>query len=304
MFLAFALAFAIKVPLFPLHTWLPDAHVQAPTAGSVILAAVLLKMGGYGFIRFAFPLFPQAVAYYQMPFMILGAIAIVYGAWVAMVQPDVKKLVAYSSVSHMGYVMIGLFSLNAIAATGSVYQMLNHGISTGALFLLVGMIYERRHTREISAFGGITKVMPLFATAFMIITLSSVALPGTNGFIGEFMILLGSWKASPGLTAISATGVIFGAVYMLWMFERVMFGPVTHKENERLRDLNGRELAVLAPLIAMVFVMGIFPNFFFEKMTPSIDRFLARSGAGKVTQQRGYAETRTAEPAFMLAGGN
>jgi NADH-quinone oxidoreductase subunit M len=277
LFLAFALAFAIKVPLFPLHTWLPDAHVQAPTAGSVILAGVLLKMGGYGFMRFGFPLFPSAVAYFQIPFMILAAIAIVYGAWVAMVQPDVKKLVAYSSVSHMGYVVLGLFSLNEIGVTGSLYQMLNHGISTGALFLLVGMIYERRHTREISAFGGITRVMPLFAVVFMIVTLSSIALPGTNGFIGEFLILLGAWKTNPGLSAISALGVIFGAVYMLWMFQRVMFGPIKHKENHELKDLNGREMLILAPLVIAIFAMGIYPNFFFEKMEPSIQRFLTRS---------------------------
>lgn len=281
LFLAFAIAFAVKVPLFPLHTWLPDAHVQAPTAGSVILAAILLKMGGYGFMRFAFPMFPQAVAYFQVPFLVLGAIAIVYGACVATVQPDVKKLVAYSSVSHMGYVIVGLFSLNTVAAMGSYYQMLNHGISTGALFLLVGMIYERRHTREIAAFGGIAKVMPWFAVIFMIVTLSSVALPGTNGFIGEFLILLGSWKTSPVIAAISATGVILGAVYMLWMFQRVMFGPVKHKENEKLLDLNLRELAVLAPLVVAIFAMGIFPNFFFDKMGPSIERFLARS-TGKV----------------------
>ncbi len=284
LFLAFALAFAIKVPLFPLHTWLPDAHVQAPTAGSVILAAVLLKMGGYGFMRFSFPLFPQAVAYFQYPFMILGAIAIIYGAWVAMVQPDIKKLVAYSSVSHMGYVILGLFSLNEVAVTGSVYQMLNHGISTGALFLLVGMIYERRHTRDIAAFGGITKVMPLFAVAFMIVTLSSVGLPGTNGFVGEFLILLGTWKVNPALTALGALGVIFGAVYMLWMYQRVMFGPIKHSENEKLTDLSLREMIVLAPLLLAIFVMGIFPNFFFEKMEPSIQRFLTRSSIGLVTQ--------------------
>jgi NADH-quinone oxidoreductase subunit M len=277
LFLAFALAFAIKVPLFPLHTWLPDAHVQAPTAGSVILAAVLLKMGGYGFIRFAFPLFPEAVATYQIPFMVLGAIAIVYGACVAMVQPDIKKLVAYSSVSHMGYVILGLFSLNEIGVTGAVYQMLNHGISTGALFLLVGMIYERRHTREIADFGGITRVMPLFAVVFLIVTLSSIALPGTNGFVGEFLILLGSWSVSPALTAIAGLGVIFGAVYMLWMFQRVMFGPIRHEENKGLKDLTSREFVVLTPLIVAIFVMGVFPNFFFQKMEPSIQRFLTKT---------------------------
>ncbi len=277
LFLAFSLAFAIKVPLFPLHTWLPDAHVQAPTAGSVILAGVLLKMGGYGFIRLAFPLFPQAVAQYQVAFMILAAIAIVYGAWVATVQPDIKKLVAYSSVSHMGYVVLGLFSLNAIGATGAIYQMLNHGISTGGLFLLVGMIYERRHTREIKDFGGITKVMPLFAVAFMIVTLSSVALPGTNGFVGEFLILLGAWKTSPGLAAISALGVIFGAVYMLWMFQRVMFGPLDKEENKKLKDLSFREVLVLLPLIVAIFAMGVAPNFFFRKMESSVDSFLRRA---------------------------
>ena len=281
LFLAFALAFAIKVPLFPFHTWLPDAHVQAPTAGSVILAGVLLKMGGYGFMRFAFPLFPLAVMQYQLPIMILGVIAVIYGAWVAMVQPDVKKLVAYSSVSHMGYVILGLFSLNLISATGAFYQMLNHGISTGALFLLVGFIYERRHTREIKEFGGISKVMPLFAVVFMIITLSSIALPGTNGFVGEFMILLGTWQTNQLIAALAALGVIFGAVYMLWMFQRVMFGPITKKENEELTDLSIRELAIIAPLIIAVFVMGIFPNFFFKKMEPSINQFLVRSSVYK-----------------------
>ena len=277
LFLAFSLAFAIKVPMFPLHTWLPDAHVQAPTAGSVILAGILLKMGGYGFIRFAFPLFPGAVAQFQFPFLILGVISILYGAWVSMVQPDIKKLVAYSSVSHMGYVIVGLFSLNAVGATGSIYQMLNHGISTGGLFLLVGMLYERRHTREIQDFGGIARIMPLYAIAFMIVTLSSIALPGTNGFVGEFLILLGAWQRSPWIAAVSAAGVIFGAVYMLWAYQRVMFGPVTKRENEGLKDLSSREVAVLVPVLVAIFAMGILPNLFFQKMEPSIQRFLSRS---------------------------
>lgn len=276
LFLGFALAFAIKVPLFPLHTWLPDAHVQAPTAGSVILAGVLLKLGGYGFIRFAFPLFPQAVHYTAPAFMGLGSIAIVYGAWVAMVQPDIKKLVAYSSVSHMGYVVLGLFSLNTLAVTGSVYQMLNHGISTGGLFLIVGMIYERRHTREISAFGGISRVMPIFAVLFMIVTLSSVALPGTNGFVGEFLILMGVYQVKKVFAIIAGTGVIFGAVYMLWMFQRVMFGPIKNEENKNLKDLSIREIIVMAPIIIAVFVMGIFPNLFLSKMDASIKAFLTQ----------------------------
>lgn len=276
LFLAFALAFAIKVPLFPLHTWLPDAHVQAPTAGSVILAGVLLKMGGYGFLRFAFPLFPDAVRQYQFVFMGLGAVAIVYGAWMAMVQEDVKKLVAYSSVSHMGYVILGLFSLTATGMMGATYQMLNHGVTTGALFLLVGMIYERRHTREISEFGGIAKVMPLFATIFLIVTFSSIALPGTNGFVGEFLILLGSWKAHPGFTVLATTGVVFGAVYMLWMTRRVLFGKITNPENQSLKDLGFRELLLLAPLVIAIFAMGLAPNVFFKKMDPSLNRILAK----------------------------
>jgi NADH-quinone oxidoreductase subunit M len=290
LFLAFAISFAIKVPLFPLHTWLPDAHVQAPTAGSVILAGVLLKLGGYGFIRFAFPLFPEAVAQYQFLFLFLGGIAIVYGAFIAMVQPDLKKLVAYSSVSHMGYVVIGLFSLNALGATGSIYQMLNHGITTGALFLLVGMIYERRHTREISDFGGLARTMPLFAIALMIVTLSAVALPGTNGFVGEFLILLGTWKTNQPIAVIAALGVIFGAVYMLWMFQRVMFGPISHKENETIKDLSFRELGIMAPLVFLIFFMGIYPNFFFQKMEPSVERFLQRSVMVMEQQHSGETE--------------
>jgi NADH-quinone oxidoreductase subunit M len=216
----------------------------------------------------------------------LGSVAVVYGAWVAMVQPDVKKLVAYSSVSHMGYVILGLFALNSIGATGAIYQMLNHGISTGALFLLVGMIYERRHTREISEFGGISKVMPLFAVAFLIVTLSSVALPGTNGFVGEFLILLGTWKASMWSAVVAGTGVIFGAVYMLWMFQRVMFGEIKNEENKKLKDLNAREQWVLIPLIVMIFIMGLAPNLFLKKMEPSVARFLERTNKVSITASR------------------
>lgn len=293
LFLAFATAFAIKVPLFPLHTWLPDAHVQAPTAGSVVLAGVLLKMGGYGFVRFAFPLFPDAVVTYQFLFIALGSIAIVYGAWVAMVQPDIKKLVAYSSVSHMGYVVVGLFSLNPTGVTGAMYQMLNHGIATPALFLLVGMVYERRHTREISEFGGIAKTMPLFAVFMMIATLSSVALPGTNGFVGEFLILLGTWQTSRIAAIISATGVIFGAVYMLWMVQCVMFGPIKNPENQKLKDLSFRECLVLIPLVVAIFGMGIYPQPFFKKMESSIATLLKPFEAEVQTAQKlPTAETR------------
>jgi NADH-quinone oxidoreductase subunit M len=276
LFLAFALAFAIKVPLFPLHTWLPDAHVQAPTAGSVILAGILLKMGGYGFLRFGFPLFPEAVALYRPMFMWLGAIAIVYGACVALVQSDVKKLVAYSSVSHMGYVVLGLFALNPTGVSGSLYQMLCHGISTGGLFLLVGMIYDRRHTREISDFGGLARVMPLFAVAFLVLTLSSIALPGTNGFVGEFLILLGTFQALPWAAAVAGLGVILGAVYMLWVYQRVMLGPITGRENQGLKDLSAREIVVLAPLLALVFFMGLRPNFFLSKMETSVTQVVQR----------------------------
>ncbi len=274
LFLAFALAFAIKVPLFPLHTWLPDAHVQAPTAGSVILAGVLLKMGGYGLIRFALPMFPDAVRLFQWPAFLLGTIAISYGALIAFVQTDVKKLVAYSSVSHMGYVVLGIFSLNAVGVTGAVYQMLCHGISTSGLFLLVGMIYDRRHTREISDFGGISKVMPLYAIAFMIILLSSAALPGTNGFVGEFLILLGLWQTAPIFAAFSALGVILGAIYLLYMFQKVMLGPVTGDENKRLKDLSPREMVVLVPLLIAVFWMGFAPGFWFSKMESSVNAVL------------------------------
>ncbi|MGO9093455.1 MAG: NADH-quinone oxidoreductase subunit M [bacterium] len=274
LFGAFALAFAIKVPMFPFHTWLPDAHTEAPTAGSVILAGVLLKMGTYGFIRFAIPLFPKA-AFDLLPLVsILAIIGIIYGALVSMVQPDLKRLVAFSSVSHLGYVMLGMFAFNMQGIQGSIYQMLNHGISTGSLFLIVGMIYERRHTRLIADFGGLSKVMPVYAVFFMIVTLSSIGLPGTNGFVGEFLILLGAFQSNVIYGVLAATGVVLGAAYMLWMFQRVMFGKITRPENEKLKDLNAREISILVPMVIMIFLMGIYPKLFFSKMDATVDKFI------------------------------
>lgn len=277
MFVAFSLAFAIKVPMFPVHTWLPDAHVEAPTPGSVVLAGVMLKMGTYGFMRFVLPLFPAAVDAYSGIFFLLGVIGIIYGALVAMVQPDMKKLVAYSSVSHMGYVMIGLFAMNTYGLTGGLYQMLNHGISTGALFFLVGMIYERTHSREISKYGGLAMTMPLFTICFFIATLSSIAVPGTNGFIGEFLILLGAFEAHNWYGAAAALGVVLGAVYMLWMFKKIFFGPkgeLVKDEKHPLEDLDWREVLVLTPLIVLIFWMGIFPNHFIDKTKTSIEHLV------------------------------
>jgi len=274
LFAAFAVAFAIKVPMFPFHTWLPDAHTEAPTAGSVILAGVLLKMGTYGFIRFAMPLFPKAAIAFLPVICILAIIGIIYGALVSMMQADLKRLVAFSSVSHLGYVMLGMFALNMQGVEGSIYQMLNHGVSTGSLFLLVGMIYERRHTRMISDFGGLSKVMPVFAAIFMIVTLSSIGLPGTNGFVGEFLILLGAFRSKTAYGVLAATGVILGAAYMLWMFQRVMFGEIKNPENMKLKDLNRREIATMIPMVVLIFVMGIYPKLFFTKMDVSVDHFL------------------------------
>ena len=274
LFGAFALAFAIKVPMFPFHTWLPDAHTEAPTAGSVILAGVLLKMGTYGFIRFAIPLFPKAAVGLLPLVSVLALIGIIYGALVSMMQPDLKRLVAFSSVSHLGYVMLGMFALNTQGVQGSIYQMLNHGISTGSLFLIVGMIYERRHTRLIADFGGLSKVMPVYAIFFMIVTLSSIGLPGTNGFVGEFLILLGAFQANPVYGILATTGVILGAAYMLWMFQRVMFGKITNPKNEKLQDLSAREITILVPMVIMIFLMGIYPKLFFSKMDVTVDKFL------------------------------
>jgi NADH-quinone oxidoreductase subunit M len=269
-FLAFALAFAIKVPLFPFHTWLPDAHVEAPTAGSVILAGVLLKMGTYGLLRFAFPLFPTAAVFFAPYLAGLAVIGIIYGALVAMVQPDMKKLVAYSSVSHMGFIVLGIAAMNTQSVEGAVYQMLNHGISTGGLFLIVGMLSDRRHTRLIAEFGGLKKVMPHLVAAFLLITLSSIGLPGMNGFVGEFLILLGAFRWDPRLAAFAATGVILSATYMLWMFQRVNYGPVTNEKNAALPDLQPREWVIVVPIIAVIILMGVLPNLFLRPMAPSV----------------------------------
>ena len=275
-FLAFAVAFAIKVPLFPFHTWLPDAHVQAPTAGSVILAGVLLQMGTYGFVRFAFPLFPLAAAYFAPWIAVLAVIGIIYGALVAMVQPDMKKLVAYSSVSHLGFVVLGICAMNVNGLQGAVYQMLAHGVSTGGLFLIVGMLSDRRHTRLISEFGGLKAVMPRLTAAFMIITLASIGLPGLNGFIGEFLIMLGAFRWDPRYVVGAGLGVILSAVYMLWMFQRVYYGKVTHRENATLPDLLPHEWASVIPLCAVAVVMGVFPMFFLKPMEPSVTRVVER----------------------------
>ncbi|HVG30515.1 MAG TPA: NADH-quinone oxidoreductase subunit M [Pyrinomonadaceae bacterium] len=297
LFLAFGLAFAIKVPLFPFHTWLPDAHTEAPTAGSVILAGVLLKMGTYGFMRFNLALFPDAARQFAPYIVVLATVGIIYGALVAMVQPDMKRLVAYSSVSHMGFVMLGIFSFTEQGMQGALYQMLNHGVSTGALFLIVGMIYERRHTRQISDFGGLAKPMPWFATLFVVASLSSVGLPLLNGFVGEFLILLGTWTSpfsfagwmNPRVvTMFAATGVIWAAVYMLWMLQRVLFGRVRGRANARLTDLSWRELGLLLPLVALMLYMGVYPRPFLSRSRESVLQVRARvlpESGGEVAEE-------------------
>jgi NADH-quinone oxidoreductase subunit M len=297
LFLAFAVAFAIKVPMFPLHTWLPDAHTEAPTAGSVILAAIMLKMGTYGYVRFAIPLFPEAAHKFAPFIATLAVIGIIYAALVAMVQEDVKKLVAYSSVAHLGFVMLGIFAFNVEGITGGMLQMINHGISTGALFLIVGFIYERRHTRLITDFGGLSKQMPVFATIFMIVTFSSIGLPGTNGFVGEFLILIGAFEgALRWWTIIATSGVILSAVYMLWMFQRVMFGELDNPKNQKLTDLNAREIGIMLPLIVMIFVLGIYPKPFIDKMDPAIKKLVSQVRPASMNAQK-MPESMPALPA-------
>jgi NADH-quinone oxidoreductase subunit M len=306
-FLAFAIAFAIKVPLFPFHTWLPDAHVEAPTAGSVILAGVLLKMGTYGLIRFAFPLFPDAAAFFAPYIAWLAVIGIVYGALVAMVQPDMKKLVAYSSVSHLGFVVLGICALNANGLQGAVYQMIAHGVSTGGLFLIVGMLSERRHTRLIAQYGGLKGVVPHLTAAFFLITLSSIGLPSLNGFIGEFLVLLGTFLWDWRFAAVAATGVILSAVYMLWMVQRVYYGEVTHEENRHLPDLTPREWAVITPVLVMAVFMGVFPTFFLAPTAPAVDKLVQRVAqtrqltVERVTPAGGAAATPAAESGTAAA---
>ncbi len=278
MFLAFALSFAIKVPIFPLHTWLPDAHVEAPTAGSVILAGVLLKMGTYGLLRFCLPLFPQAAIYFAPYISVLAIIGIIYGALVAMVQKDMKKLVAYSSVAHLGFVVLGIFALTQESMQGAVIQMVNHGLSTGALFLLVGVLYDRTHTRLIADYGGIAKIVPVFATFLMIAMLSSVGLPGLNGFVGEFLILLGTFK-SPVLdswwfAAFAASGVIFAAVYLLWMYQRVVFGEIKNPKLNELKDMDKREIFILSAIFVFIFWIGIYPNTFLKVSETSTQKVI------------------------------
>jgi NADH-quinone oxidoreductase subunit M len=279
LFAAFALAFAIKVPMFPFHTWLPDAHVEAPTAGSVILAGVMLKMGGYGFLRLAIPLFPDAAHRFAPYIGALAVIGIVYGALLSLVQPNLKKLVAYSSVSHLGFVMLGIAAFNTTSVVGAVYQMLNHGISTGALFFCVGMLYDRRHTFAISEYGGLKSVMPWFSSIFLLVCFSSLAVPGFNGFVGEFLIMLGSWPLSHPMVALATMGVILAAGYILWMVQRVLYGEVSHEVNRTLPDLSPREFAVLIPLVVLAIVMGVASPLFTRLIEPSVQSLVADTNA-------------------------
>jgi NADH-quinone oxidoreductase subunit M len=296
VWLAFFLSFAIKVPMFPFHTWLPDAHTEAPTAGSVILAGILLKMGGYGFVRFNLSMFPEATWYF-VPFMVtLSIVAIIYGAMVCLVQQDMKRLIAFSSVSHMGFVTLGMFALNMQGIQGSVLQMVNHGLSTGALFLIVGLIYDRRHTRMIADFGGLSTVMPIFATLFAIIMFSSIGLPGLNGFVGEFLILVGAFNVDWRWAAFAVTGIVLGAAYMLWLYQRTMFGIVTHRENSDLLDLNFREAMTLIPIVILCFWIGLYPAPFLRAMEPSVKKVVTHLDKARKVVEGGSSPTLSALP--------
>ncbi len=302
LFLAFFAAFAIKAPLFPFHTWLPDAHVEAPTAGSVMLAGVLLKMGAYGLLRFCLPMFPEAAHAMATPIMVLALIGIIYGSLVAMVQPDLKKLIAYSSVAHLGFVVLGIFSFHELAVEGAVYQMLNHGVSTGALFLLSGMIYERLHTRQISEMGGLATPAPVLATLFLITTLSSIGLPLLNNFVGEFLILLGVLQDRVLYAALAATGVVFSAAYMLWMYQRVFLGKVSAR-NESFPDLNRREQSILLAAVALMIVMGVRSPFFLRQMDTSTDELLGRAGLREMRVERVIPNDSIAKEEREIVGG-
>ena len=296
IFLAFFLGFAIKVPMFPFHTWLPDAHTDAPTAGSVILAAVLLKMGTYGFIRFSLPILPDASRYFVPMIVGLSIIGIIYGALVALAQTDWKRLVAYSSVSHMAMVMLGMFAMTPVGITGSIVQQINHGISTGALFLIVGIVYERRHTRNISDYGGLSKVMPVFAAIFLIMTMSSIGLPALNGFIGEVLILQGVFVVNKMWAGVAAAGIVLGAAYMLWLYQRTMFGKIDNPANASLRDLSLREVAVFAPLVVLAFWIGLYPAPFLRRLETSVGRVVARVNSVYAPVVAQGADCKTAAP--------
>ena len=296
VFLAFFLGFAVKVPMFPFHTWLPDAHTDAPTAGSVILAAVLLKMGTYGFIRFSLPILPEATQAFVPWVVWLSIIGIIYGALVAMAQRDWKRLVAYSSVSHMGMVMLGMFALTPVGITGSIVQQINHGISTGGLFLLVGVVYERRHTREISEYGGLSKIMPAYAAVFLVMTMSSIGLPTLNGFIGEILILQGIFVVNKVWAAFAATGIVLGAAYMLWLYQRTMFGTVNNPKNEGLADLSLREFATFTPLLILAVWIGLYPKPFIDRLDTSVDRVMARVNSTYAPLNAGAADEDEVEP--------
>jgi NADH-quinone oxidoreductase subunit M len=302
LFLGFFVAFAVKVPLFPLHTWLPDAHTEAPTAGSVLLAAVLLKVGAYGLIRFNLTLFPEASQYFRLFVVVLAIVGIVYGAVVALIQTDIKRLVAYSSVSHLGFVVLGVFAFNVEGISGGVLQMVNHGLSTGALFLLVGMLYERTHTRDLSKMGGLAPVMPVLAGMFLFVALSSLGLPGLNGFVGEFLVLLGSFAANKAYAVAAVTGVVLAAIYLLWGYQRMMHGELVDPGHRVLPDLNLREHVILVPVLAAILFIGVFPKPLLEKIEPAADRTTACVRISEAPQP-GCAEGPGPGPGTVLTSG-